>query len=112
MVTTDILDESLAKKPDYNSIFYLFGVVVFAVEGIPATLNVRRSMQSPYKFKKIINPIMIFTGILYASFASISYLAHGKHTESSVLFNLPLQDPKYSWIAYSYGLAIIFSFAL
>ena len=47
MATTDILDESLSVKPNYNAIFYLFGVAVFAIEGIPATLNVRRSMKNP-----------------------------------------------------------------
>ena len=55
---------------------------------------------------------MIFIGLLYASFGTIGFLAHGKSTESSVLFNIPLASFKYSWIAYSYGFALILSFAL
>ena len=69
-------------------------------------------MKNPYDFKKLIIPVMGFVTVLYTSFGTVSFLAHGSMTSESALFDVPLNHPSYIFVPFFYGVALILSFPI
>ena len=50
---------------------------------------------------------MVFITLLNTVIAIISFLAHGKYTSESALFDLPLKENGFVWVPFIYGVTLL-----
>lgn len=71
-----------------NTLALMFGVAIYAFEGIGVVIPAETAMKEPQNFIKVLMVTMLGSSINYMSFGLICYLAWGTDTEDLVTVNL------------------------
>lgn len=97
---------------NFSKFPYIFGISVYAFEGIGLIFPIRASMRTSSDFGKILRTVMFALTIMYLIFSSLSYIAFGESTIEIIFFNLPIDSMFYLTIQVLYAFALIFTYPL
>jgi len=89
----------------------LFGVAIYAYEGVGILFEIRASMEKPGRFGRLLSWIMISLVVIYTVFPSISYLAFGEDTPDIILLSLP-KSSSYLIVKSLYALSVVLVYPL
>lgn len=90
------------RKFDLARLPLLFGVVIFAYEGIGVVFDIRASMKEPKDFKSLFKIEIVFLMIVYSLFPALCVVALGDNLPEIVLFSLPTNNLFFLFIQIAY----------
>jgi proton-coupled amino acid transporter len=71
---------TLDTEPQWGTLPIMFGIIVYAFEGIGNVLPCETSMSEPQKMPRVLYVAAILTVIIYLVFGSVAYAAFGRET--------------------------------
>ena len=93
----------------------LFGVALYAFDGVRILLSVENHMQCPEDMlglTGVLTKSMVIVAFLFSTFGGLGFLKYGDDIHGTITHNMPIGEFKGQLILGSYALAIFFSYAL
>lgn len=90
------------RKFDLARLPLLFGVCIFAYEGIGVVFDIRASMKEPKTFRNLFKVEIIFLMLVYCLFPALCVVALGDNLPEIVLFSLPKDNLFFLFIQIAY----------